>query len=127
MKNIKYILILFCLFTIVSCSKIQYVPVETIKTEYINVHTVDTVMQNSTIYIKEKGDTVYIFKEKEVYKYKNRIDTLVVTDTINIIKYIDKVKYVEVNKIKDWQSFLMILGGGFILILIYKLYNKFKK
>lgn len=127
MKRVNLILVLTILISIYSCKSIEYIPVETVRTEYINTHTTDTIIQNSTTVIKEKGDTIYIFKEKEVYKYRDRVDTLIVNDTINNTKYIDRVEYVEVNKIKDWQSFLMILGGGFILLLIYKLYNKFKK
>lgn len=125
MKRINLILLLSILISMYSCKSIEYVPIETVKTEYVNVHTIDTIIQNNTTIIKEKGDTIYIFKEKEVYKYRDRVDTCIVNNTI--VQYVDKIEYVEVNKIKDWQSFLMVLGGGFILILIYKLYNKFKK
>lgn len=125
MKKYKLLLILSILISIYSCKSIEYVPVETIKTEYINTHTVDTIIQNNTTIIKEKGDTIYIFKEREVYKYRDRVDTLIVNDTINTTKYVDR--YVEVNKIKDWQSFLMMLGGVLIGIIVFKLIKVFKK
>lgn len=122
----KKILLLSLIF-IVSCTTIKEVPVEVVKTEYITTHTVDTFIKENTKYIKEKGDTIFIYEKEYVYKYKDRVDTLIVNDTINTTKYVDRVEYIEVNKLKDWQIFLIVLGGGFILLLIYKLYNKFKK
>lgn len=125
MKKYKLLIILSILISIYSCKSIEYIPVETIKTEYINTYTVDTIVQNNTTIIKEKGDTIYIFKEREIYKYRDRVDTLIVNDTINTTKYVDK--YIEVNKIKDWQSFLMMLGGVLIGIIVFKLIKVFKK
>lgn len=125
MKRINLVLLLTILLSVYSCKSIEYVPVETIKTEYINTHTVDTIIQNTTTTIKEKGDTIYIEKDRYVYKYRDRVDTCIVNDTIT--KYIDRVEYVEVNKIKDWQTFLMALGGVLIGFVMFKLVKLFKK
>lgn len=127
MKRINLILLLSILISMYSCKSIEYIPVETIKTEYINTHTIDTIIQNNTTIVREKGDTIYIFKEKEVYKYRDRVDTLIVNDTINTIKYVDRVEYVEVNKIKNWQTALMILGGILVGFIVLKLISIFKK
>ena len=125
MKKTNLVLLLTILLSIYSCKSIEYIPVETTKTEYINVHTVDTIIQNSTTYIKEKGDTIYIYKAKEVYKYRDRVDTCVINDTT--IKYVDRIEYVEVNKLEDWQTVLMVLGGVLIGIIVFKLVKLFKK
>lgn len=127
MKRINLILLLSILISMYSCKSIEYIPVETVRTEYINTHTTDTIIQNNTTIIKEKGDTIYIFKEREVYKYRDRVDTLIVNDTINTIKYVDRVEYVEVNKIKNWQTALMILGGILVGFIVLKLISIFKK
>lgn len=121
MNRIKLILFLTILLT--SCKSIEYIPVETVKTEYINVHTVDTLIQNTTTTIKEKGDTIYIEVDKFIYKYRDRVDTCVINDTT----YIDKIEYVEVNRIKDWQSLLMVFGGILIGLIVFKIIKIFKK
>jgi len=56
MKNIIYIL-----FILVLCScKTKYVevPITTIKTEYIDKYTHDSIYTKDSIYIKDKGDTL---------------------------------------------------------------------
>lgn len=118
-------LIITILLSVCSCKSIEYIPVEVTKTEYIKEHTTDTIIQNSTTYIKEKGDTIYIYKEKEVYKYRDRIDTCIINDTITKIEYRDKI--VEVNKIKDWQIILMVLGGLLLGIIGFKLVRIIRK
>lgn len=120
-------LVFFILLFIVSCTTIKEVPVEipVVKTEYINTHSTDTIYKDRYVYTKEKGDTVYIYEKEYLYKSKCEVDTFIKTDTITHVVY--KEIEVEVNKLKNWQIFLMCVGGGFILILIYKLYNKFKK
>lgn len=126
MKRINLILLLSILISVYSCKSIEYIPVETVRTEYINTHTTDTIIQNNTTIIKEKGDTIYIFKEREIYKYRDRVDTLIVNDTINTTKYVDRIEYVEVNKLKDWQIILMVLGGVLLGFFGIKLLRMFK-
>lgn len=119
MKSLNKILFISILLSIFSCKSIEYVPVETVRTEYKYVHSIDTIINNNTTYIKEKGDTIFIYNTKEVYKYRDRIDTCIVNDTIT--KYVDKIEYVEVNKLKKWQIILMVLGGLLLGIIGYKL------
>ena len=126
MKRINLILLLSILISVYSCKSIEYIPVETVRTEYINTHTTDTIIQNNTTIIKEKGDTIYIFKEREIYKYRDRVDTLIVNDTTNTTKYVDRIEYVEVNKLKDWQIILMVLGGVLLGFFGIKLLRMFK-
>lgn len=125
MKKINLVLIITILLSIYSCESIDYIPTETTKTEYKYIHTTDTIIQNNSIYIKEKGDTVYIYNTKEVYKYRDRIDSCIINDTIVKIEYIDKI--VEVNKLKDWQIILMVLGGILLGIIGYKLLRIIKR
>jgi hypothetical protein len=84
-------------------------------------------MQNTTTTIKDKGDTVYIEVDRYIYKYRNKVDTCVIRDTTTVTVYVDKVEYVEVNKIKDWQTIFMLLGGVFIGILVLKFTSLIKK
>lgn len=125
MKKINLVLIITILLSIYSCKSIDYIPIETTKTEYKYIHTTDTIIQNNSIYIKEKGDTIYVYNTKEVYKYRDRIDSCIINDTIVKIEYIDKI--VEVNKLKDWQIILMVLGGILLGIIGYKLLRIIKR
>ena len=121
MKNL--ILILFILLC-VSCSTTKYVdrpvPVETVRTEYVNQLYRDSVFVHDSIDRYVQGDTVYQYKYKYIYKYLNRTDTIVKTDSIEVPVEIKTTEVKEVNKIKGYQSFLMYFGLGFILILLYK-------
>lgn len=121
----KKIILFISLLLVTSCTTIKEIPVEvpTVKTEYVNVHTVDTIYKDKVVHIKEKGDTVYINEKEYLYKYKSVTDTIFKTDTITKVKYVEVE--VEVNKLKDWQIILMVLGGillgfcGFKLLRIF--------
>ena len=116
----KFIMMIIIVLTL-SCSSVKYieVPVETIKTEYVDRVTVDSIYVENNTFIK--GDTIY--KDKYIYKYKYYTDTLRTVDTITVVKEVIKEK--EVNRIKDWQLGLMIIGsltiGGVILYITSKI------
>lgn len=131
MKKNKYLVaiiaILICLYIMLSfigCTTTKYVPIENVRTEYINKIEKDTVIIDNTKVIKEKGDTIYITDVKYVYKTKNKIDTILKVDTIPIIQEVEVIK--EINKLKDWQILLMVLGGGMVAVVGYKLFRFFK-
>lgn len=127
MNKIKVLLVLSIFISLISCKSIEYIPVETTNTEYKYIYSTDTIIQNNTTYIKETGDTIYIKEIKEVYKYRDRVDTCIIKDTTTLVVYKDIIEYVEVNKIKDWQIILMVLGGLFIGIIGYKLIRIIKR
>lgn len=119
MKNL--ILIFLLLLSFIACTTTKYieVPIETIKTEYITNEKVDTFIEKDSIFIKEMGDTIFCSKYKTIYKIKEVRDTILKIDTIPKIQKVETIK--EVNKLKDYQVFLMILGGALILFFSYKL------
>ena len=109
------------LTTIVSCTttKIIEVPVETIKTEYIEQVKYDSIYSKDSIYIIQKGDTIYNNKVQYLYKYKYLRDTINITDTIPKIITVKDTQYI--NQLYTWQKLLIIIGIGFILYWIIKL------
>ena len=119
----RSLLIAILVFICASCTTTKYVdkpvPVETVRTEYINQLYRDSIFIHDSIDRYIKGDTVYQLKYKYIYKYLNRTDTIVKTDSIEVPVEVKTVEVKEVNKIKGYQSFLMYLGFGFILILLY--------
>lgn len=116
--TIAILIYLYIMFSFIGCTTTKYVPIESVRTEYINNVEKDTVIINNDRLIKEKGDTVYIVNTKYVYKTKNKIDTILRIDTIPIIQEVEVIK--EVNKLKDWQVVLMVLGGGMVAVIGYK-------
>lgn len=122
----KKLLLIFLVFIAISCgtTKVVEVPVDRVRTEYIDRHSIDTVIKNDSIIIRDKGDTVFLEKYKYLYKYVNRTDTVLKTDTITKVQTVEVIK--EVNKVKNWQIGLMVLGGGALALGGYKLTKVFK-
>lgn len=116
--TIAILIYLYIMFSFIGCTTTKYVPIESVRTEYINKVEKDTVIINNDRLVKEKGDTIYIVNTKYVYKTKNKIDTILRIDTIPIIQEVEVIK--EVNKLKDWQVVLMVLGGGMVAVIGYK-------
>lgn len=125
------LLIAFFLFLCVSCSTTKLVevevPVETVRTEYVNNIQYDSIHVRDSIDRFIKGDTVFLYKYRDIYKYKYRTDTVVKVDSIQVPVRITTTKEVEVNKIKGYQYFLMYSGIAFILILLFGAYKLIKK
>lgn len=117
--TIAILIYLYIMFSFIGCTTTKYVPIENVRTEYINKVEKDTVIINNDRLVKEKGDTIYIVNTKYVYKTKNKIDTILRIDTIPIIQEVEVIK--EINKLKDWQVILMALGGGMVAVIGYKL------
>ena len=104
------------------------VPVEVVKKEYIHDTKTDSIYIKDSIDRYIKGDTVFIYKERTKFRYINKTDTILKTDTVPKILVKTTVKEVKVNYIKWYQKLLMWMGGIMSLILtgyiIYKI--KFK-
>lgn len=122
----KKLLLIFLVFIAISCgtTKVVEVPIDRVRTEYIDRYSIDTVIKNDSIIIRDKGDTVFLEKYKYLYKYVNRTDTVLKTDTITKVQTVEVVK--EVNKVKNWQVILMVLGGSALALGGYKLIKVFK-
>ena len=118
---VKTLFLLLFLTTIISCTstKIVEVPVETIKTEYIEQVKYDSIYSKDSIYIMQKGDTIYNNKVQYLYKYKYLRDTINITDTIPKIVTVKDTQYI--NQLYTWQKLLIVIGIGFILYWIIKL------
>ena len=118
MKNILYI---FLLYIVISCTTTKYVeiPVEHTKIEYRDRIKHDSIYLKDSIVQKKENDTIYLEIYKYLYKYKYLRDTVNVVDTIPIVITQEVTK--EVNKLHNWQFILMVLGGGFIAVVGYKL------
>ena len=119
---LKILFFLLFLTIVISCkttTKVVEIPVETIKTEYIEQIKYDSIYHKDSIYIMQKGDTVYNNKVQYLYKYKYLRDTINVTDTIPTIVTVKDTQYI--NKLYTWQKLLITVGIGFVLYWIVRL------
>lgn len=101
-------------FLLSSC-RTQYVPVETVRHDsiYINNIQVDSVYKRDSVYIDRSGDTIYVYKDRYVYKYKNRTDTMYTTVVDSI-----RIPYPVEKELSRWEKAKIELGGWAFGILI---------
>ena len=119
---LKILFFLLFLTIVISCkttTKVVEIPVETIKTEYIEQVKYDSIYHKDSIYIMQKGDTIYNNKVQYLYKYKYLRDTINITDTIPTIVTVKDTQYI--NKLYTWQKLLITVGIGFVLYWIVRL------
>ena len=131
MKRLIYIIILLILaICFVSC-RTQYIPVESVRTEYKTRDSIrfDSIYQRDSVYMLVKGDTIYQYRYKYLYRYltTNRTDTILKHDSSPIPSPGEK-------QLSRWQTIKMELGGWafgiiilFTLIIIGQIIFKSKK
>ena len=117
----KKLLFMFLLYIVISCTTTKYIeiPVEHTKIEYRDRIKHDSIYLRDSIVQKKENDTIYLEIYKYLYKYKYLRDTINVVDSIPVVTVKEVTK--EVNKLYNWQFILMVLGGGFIVVIGYKL------
>lgn len=134
MKNLLLILIgIICLCASCSGHKVITVDVPKVQKEY--VYQRDTLIKEDSIYIFQdrytKNDTIYItkFQDRFKYVYKNRVDTLVRTDTITIVNTEQIESLTEENDALKHVNYFYRKIGMMMLIIIgfMALYNFIKR
>lgn len=116
------------IYVLCSCSRVQYVPVETIKTDSVRVVDVqrDSVYVQDSVIIREKADTIFVTRWRTEYREALRVDTVQIVRTDSILNVIE----VE-RDFTPWESICFSLGKGMLTIgafvLVYKLYILFRK
>lgn len=135
-KGLLFIIIPCIMLSLLAgCKSVQYVPVETVRTDsvYVDRFQRDSIYQRDSVYINRwtAGDTIY--QDKIVYKYvyrdKVKYDTVAIlrSDTVRVPFPVDR----ELSK---WEQIRLDVGGlaiGIVIITIlivvgYRMY-KLKK
>lgn len=110
----------------VSCSpKIYERVVYQHDTTYVQSVKVDSIFRKDSVFVKEKNDTVYIYKERIREKYK------LLRDTVRLVKVdsvaVETVKEVQVEKpLSAWKSakigafWWLVLALAAALIYIFR-------
>lgn len=125
-NNILLALTLVCC-SLCGCKSIQYVPVETIKTDsiYISKVLVDSIYTRDSVYLEIKEDTIFKQEFKYIYKYKSLVDTIysIQVDSIRVPFPVEK-------QLSRWEKIKLDMGGiaiGGIVVLIALIVFKFWK
>lgn len=112
------LLFFLALLSLASCKQVQYVPVETVRLDsiYLTQTLRDSIYKYDSIYVRDKGDTVFVDRYKYMFIDKVRVDTMVAVrvDTLSVPYPVEK-------KLTRWERVKMEAGGvaigGFFLLL----------
>jgi len=82
--------------------------VETVRTDslHITVHERDSIHIHDSIYVREKGDTVFVDRWHTKYRDRQRTDTMYVSRADSA-----QVPYPVEKELTKWQKVKMELGG----------------
>ena len=113
-----FLLYILALLSLASCKQVQYVPVETVRLDsiYLTQTLRDSIVRYDSVYVRDKGDTLYVERWKYLYRDKVRVDTMVSVrvDTL-------AVPYPVEKRLTRWEWVKMEAGGvaigGFFLLL----------
>lgn len=116
MKRLIYLFIILLASAIyLSSCRTQYIPLETVRTEYKTRDSVryDSIYKHDSIFYLIKGDTVYEYVKQVEYKYLfiNRTDTVLKTDSV-------QTPYPVEKRLTRWQTLKMELGGWALGVII---------
>ena len=130
MRRLVYFLIILLTSAIwfTSCRSVQYVPVETVRTEiqYKDRLQRDSIHVHDSIYIRDNGDTIFVDRWHTEYKDRLLRDTCYVHRTDSI-----QVPYPVERELSWWQSVKLQVGEiaigviiGLIIIIAWLLRRK---
>lgn len=115
---IKLLILAMCLYALHSCKTIDhvdYIPVETVKTEYRDrlVETYDSIHVHDSVFVAVKGDTIYKYKQQLIYKNKFVHDTIYIEirDSIPVPCPVEK-------QLTKWEQFKVDYAGWIVLALL---------
>ena len=114
------------LFLLLLCGcRTEYVPIESVRYDSVMIEKLmrDSVFVRDSVYLREKGDTVYVGKDRYVYVYRSVVDTF----------FAEKIREKEVpvpveRKLTWWEVVKMEwLDRIFAALVIVALYWKIKE
>ena len=92
-----------------SCKSVQYVPIESIKTEYRDKILRDSIYLYDSVFVKEKGDTLIFERYRYLYRDKLIRDSIFINDTIRVPYPVEAIKEVK-KPLTGWQNFQVWCG-----------------
>lgn len=101
------------------CKSVQYVPVETVKTDsvYVDRYQRDSIYQRDSVFVNRwtAGDTVY--QDKVVWKYVYR--DKVKYDTVSVLRSDTvRVPYPVERRLTKWEQVRLNVGGWVVALVV---------
>ena len=104
------------LFLLLLCGcRTEYVPIESVRYDSVMIEKLmrDSVFVRDSVYLQEKGDTIYKYKDRFVYVYKNRVDTF----------FAEKIREIEIpvpveRKLTWWERVKLNYAEWVIAVLV---------
>ena len=120
MKRIIKILLSLLLLAFVGCSTVRRTGDTTLLSSDNSVERimVDSVIVRDSVFVKEKGDTVFYTKYRTFYKEVLRVDSIVHRDTV----FCDREVYVEQSAVthSPWRNVVTLLLWSLFLLLLWR-------
>lgn len=115
MRNVLLILAVIIFTCCKTTERVEYVPVETVKTEYKDriVETYDSVHITDSVYVAVKGDTTLVYKYRDRWKLKLVHDTAYVNRTDSI-----RIPYPVEKKLSKWEQFKVDYCGYLMMVIL---------
>ena len=128
-------IIIFLILLVVACTLIgcvtsrptsQVVEASLRDTVYVNKVLYDSVYIDNWYYTYHKADTVVVEKTKLEYRYKVLRDTVFRAriDSVPVIREVEVVR--EVRYVPWYAKVLSVVGGLFLIIIVFKIFFYFK-
>lgn len=103
------------LFLFLCGCRTEYVPIESVRYDSVMIEKLmrDSVFVRDSVYLQEKGDTIYKYKDRFVYVYKNRVDTF----------FAEKIREIEVpvqveRKLSWWERVKLEYAERVIAVIV---------
>ena len=103
------------LFLFLCGCRTEYVPIESVRYDSVMIEKLmrDSVFVRDSVYLREKGDTVYVEKDRYVYVYRSVVDTF----------FAEKIREVEVpvpveRKLTWWERVKLNYAERVIAVLV---------
>lgn len=119
-KRLLFLIIPYIILSLLAgCKSVQYVPVETVRTDsiYVDRYQRDSIYQRDSVFVNRwtAGDTVY--QDKIVYKYiyrdKVKYDTVAILSSDTVC-----VPYPVERRLTKWEQIRLNVGGWAIGVVI---------
>ena len=114
MKWYHYLILLLIMYFFCEC-RTEYVPIESVRYDSVMIEKLmrDSVFVRDSVYLQEKGDTVFKYKDRFVYVYKIRVDTF----------FAEKIREKEVpvpveRKLTWWERVKLEYAEWVIAVLV---------
>ena len=110
----KYVLLFIISFLLAGCSRVQYVPVESVRTDSVFVYrnVASTITIKDSIHIDRARDTVKVVQYKYVGERYERTDTLYISRVDSV-----RIPYPVEKRLTKWQQVKIDYGGKAIGLL----------